>query len=188
MRRLTAEKFSLFFFLLLLFVFSYSVLAAGKSIRRNKPCNRLVLHLHEIIRQGNYTFPNATSAAVTKRVPGLGSFQFGEMYVFDNLVTRDANPHSPQAARARGFYVYDGKDSGNDLYMITLSFNSTEYTGTLTILGTNNHSLKTRDLPVVGGTGDFFMARGVTTLEVDVIDFTTSYFRLKMDIKLYECY
>ena len=46
---------------------------------------------------------------------------------------------------------------------------------------------KTRDLSVVGGTGDFFMARGIATLQTDTLqgDF---YFRLLMDIKLYECY
>lgn len=47
-------------------------------------------------------------------------------------------------------------------------------------------SQKTRDLSVVGGTGDFFMARGVTTLRTDTFQ-GWAYFRLRMDVKLYEC-
>ncbi|KAH7513844.1 hypothetical protein FEM48_Zijuj11G0025400 [Ziziphus jujuba var. spinosa] len=46
---------------------------------------------------------------------------------------------------------------------------------------------KTRDLSVVGGTGDFFMARGIATFQTDTFQ-GSNYFRLKMDIKLYECY
>lgn len=45
----------------------------------------------------------------------------------------------------------------------------------------------TRGLSVVAGTGDFFMPRGTATFQTD--DFQgREYFRLKMDIKLYECY
>lgn len=46
---------------------------------------------------------------------------------------------------------------------------------------------KTRDFSVVGGTGDFFMARGIATIQTDTSQ-GDYYFRLKMDIKLYECY
>lgn len=43
---------------------------------------------------------------------------------------------------------------------------------------------KTRDFSVVGGTGDFFMARGIATIQTDTSQ-GDYYFRLKMDIKLY---
>jgi hypothetical protein len=46
---------------------------------------------------------------------------------------------------------------------------------------------KMRDLSIVGGTGDFFMARGVATISTDATE-GFFYFRLKMVIKLYECY
>ena len=46
---------------------------------------------------------------------------------------------------------------------------------------------ETRDLSVVGGTGDFFMARGIATFRTDTFQ-GDDYFRLQMDIKLYECY
>ncbi|XP_031396042.1 dirigent protein 5-like [Punica granatum] len=186
------EKFSSIFFLVFLLVFSESAVpTAGESlIKRNaKPCQRLMLHLHDIFQEGiNNTFPNATSASVTEGVPGFGPFLFGKLYVFDNPVTGDENMNSPPAARARGFYLYDRKDTPNTLFLITLSFNSSEYKGTMTMLGNNEHGAETRDIPIVGGTGDFFMARGIATLETEVLDFVKSYFRVRMDIKLYECY
>jgi hypothetical protein len=46
---------------------------------------------------------------------------------------------------------------------------------------------ETRDLSVVGGTGDFFMSKGIATLQTDVAQ-GAAYFRLKMDVKLCECY
>ncbi|KAL6178520.1 hypothetical protein ACLB2K_050038 [Fragaria x ananassa] len=46
---------------------------------------------------------------------------------------------------------------------------------------------KTRDISVVGGTGDFFLARGMATLMGDDVEGDV-YFRLKVDVKLYECW
>ncbi|VVA99672.1 unnamed protein product [Arabis nemorensis] len=45
----------------------------------------------------------------------------------------------------------------------------------------------TRELSIVGGTGDFRMTRGIATFTTDLIQ-GNQYFRLQMDIKLYECY
>lgn len=72
-------------------------------------------------------------------------------------------------------------------FAYTLVFNSSEYKGTLNIMGADLMPEKTRDLSVVGGTGDFFMARGIATFTTDAVE-GIKYFRLKMDIKLYECY
>ena len=90
-------------------------------------------------------------------------------------------------ARAQGFYFYDKKLGVNAWICLTLVFNSTEHNGTLNIMGADLMREPTRDIPVVGGTGDFFMARGIATVETDATE-GLRYFRLKMDIKLYECY
>ncbi|CAN7116536.1 unnamed protein product [Brassica rapa subsp. narinosa] len=57
----------------------------------------------------------------------------------------------------------------------------------MTIMDANPMMEPTRDLAIVGGTGDFIMARGIVTLTTDLIQ-ESKYFRLKLDIKLYECY
>ncbi|KAL1805992.1 hypothetical protein ACET3Z_029060 [Daucus carota] len=59
--------------------------------------------------------------------------------------------------------------------------------GTINMMGADMMDSETRDLSVVGGTGDFFMTRGIATFTTDTFQ-GAAYFRLKMDIKLYECY
>lgn len=54
-------------------------------------------------------------------------------------------------------------------------------------MGVDMMDAKTKDFSVVGGIGSFFMARGVATISTDTQQ-DGEYFRLKMDINLYECY
>ena len=94
---------------------------------------------------------------------GLGGFKFGKMVVFDDPMTVDNHFLSPPVARAQGFYFYDMKTTYNAWFAYTLVFNSTKYKGTINIMGADMMDEETRDLSVVGGTGDFFMARGIAT-------------------------
>ncbi|KAK3227954.1 hypothetical protein Dsin_007816 [Dipteronia sinensis] len=154
---------------------------------QKQPCKHFVLYYHDILFGGfgGDDLANSTSAVVANATQ-LGNF-FGMLVVFDDPVTKDQNLNSPPVARAQGFYFYDLKNSFGAWFAFTLVFNSTDYKGTLDIMGADPIKAKTRDLSVVGGTGDFLMARGVATLQTDALEGTV-YFRLKMDIKLYECY
>ncbi|KAJ9148011.1 hypothetical protein P3X46_030110 [Hevea brasiliensis] len=109
------------------------------------------------------------------------------MAIFDDPVTKDRNLLSPPVARAQGFYFYDKKTAYNAWFTFTLVFNSTEHKGTLNIMGADMMNEEVRDLTVVGGTGDFFLSRGIATIHTDATE-GIKYFRLKMDIKLYECH
>ena len=158
----------------------------------DEPCKKMTVYYHDILYSGNNT-ANATSAAVTKPAAALstshwanGTF-FGLLVVFDDLVTEEQALSSEPVARAQGFYFYDKKEQYNAWMAFSLVFNSTAYTGTLNLMGADLMYEKTRDISVVGGTGDFFMSRGVATLSLTAAEGTV-YFRLKMDIKLYECY
>ncbi|RLM84474.1 dirigent protein 5-like [Panicum miliaceum] len=64
---------------------------------------------------------------------------------------------SEPVARAQGFYFYDKEY--NAWLAFSLVFNSTAYTGTLNLMGADLMYEKTRDISVVGGTGDFYVAR-----------------------------
>ncbi|XP_010455526.1 PREDICTED: dirigent protein 13-like [Camelina sativa] len=150
-----------------------------------KPCKRFVVHLHNVAYDGNNT-ANATSATVVKPV-GLGDFSFGNFIIMDNPVTMDENYLSKPVARAQGFFFYHGKWKFDSWLSFSVVFNSTKHKGALNIMGENPFMEPTRDLPVVGGTGDFIMTRGIATLTTDLIQ-VPKYFRIKMDIKLYECY
>lgn len=168
------------------FLISCLLCANAKIImKEHEPCKRLVLYYHDIMFNGTNT-ENATSAVVANATR-LGDFKFGLLVIFDDTMTEDQNLLSSPVARAQGFYFYDMKSTYNAWFSCTLIFNSTKHVGTLNIMGADIMDLKTRDLSVVEGTGDFFMTRGIATFATD--DFEGfSYFRLKIDIKLYECY
>ncbi|XP_030549677.2 dirigent protein 5-like [Rhodamnia argentea] len=184
MRNIAAHKSCFLAFLLLLFTSQFAS-AAKKTLSKEHPCKRFVLYYHDILFDGG-DVANATSATIANETK-LGNFKFGKLVVFDDPMTRDSHLRSPAVARAQGFYFYDMKSDYNSWFAYTLVFNSTEREGTLNIMGADIMAAQTRDLSVVGGTGDFFMARGIATIETDTFQ-GAKYFRLKMDIKLYECY
>lgn len=171
--------------LLLLFISPPTIWSRKLTLDPTKPCKRFVLYYHNILFSGD-DVANATSAIVANKT-GLGPFSFGRMTVFDDPMTVDRHLSSPPVARAQGFYFYDMKTDFNAWLAYTLIFNSTNHRGTLSIMGADMMEEKTRDLSVTGGTGDFFMARGIATIGTDTFE-DDKYFRLKMDIKLYECY
>ncbi|KAL5747590.1 hypothetical protein ACOSQ2_024887 [Xanthoceras sorbifolium] len=49
-------------------------------------------------------------------------------------------------------------------FAYTCIFNLTDHKGMLNIMGEDLINAETRDLSLVGGTGDFFMARGIDTI------------------------
>ncbi|CAK9163016.1 unnamed protein product [Ilex paraguariensis] len=173
------SSFILFFLLTSFFVFSHS-----KAIKPEQPCKRMVLYYHDILFNGT-NVANATSAKASNATQL--THNFGMLVVFDDPITKDHHLLSPPIARAQGFYFYDMKTTYNAWFSYTLIFNSTEHKGTINIMGADMMDSETRDLSVVGGTGDFFMARGIATFRTDTFQ-GDAYFRLQMDIKLYECY
>ncbi|KAK3127824.1 hypothetical protein QOZ80_7AG0578860 [Eleusine coracana subsp. coracana] len=155
------------------------------------PCMRMKMYYHDILYNGDNN-ANATSAAATQptalsRSVSINDSFFGQVIVFDDVVTKGKALASEPVARAQGFYFYDNKARPNAWFAFSLVFNSTAYKGTLNIMGADLIFNKTKDLSVVGGTGDFFMARGIATVRTDAFE-GLYYFRLHMDIKLYECY
>ncbi|VVB11911.1 unnamed protein product [Arabis nemorensis] len=177
---------ALFSFFLLVLLFSDTAVSSHrKRFDRKKPCKQFSFYYHDIMYNGD-NVANATSATIV-HPHGFGDFLFGKFVIFDDPITMDKNYRSKPVARAQGFFFYDMKLDYNAWFCYTLVFNSTEYKGTLNILGADLMMEPTRDLSVVGGTGDFFMARGIATFATDTFE-GANYFRVKMDIKLYECY
>ncbi|KAI3847696.1 hypothetical protein MKX03_013618 [Papaver bracteatum] len=162
---------TIFFILLIRSAFAHG----NRLLKKKLPCQTFTLYLHETIFNGTNA-TNATSTAVTNPT-GISNFQFGLVVVFDNPLTLDRHILSNPAARAQGFYFYNMKTRYNAWYSFSIVFNSTDYKGTLELM----------DISVVGGTGDFLMARGIATLKTDGVE-EFAYFRLQMDIKLYDCY
>ncbi|KAK9277400.1 hypothetical protein L1049_006943 [Liquidambar formosana] len=159
---------------ILLFFFLYLFMScafAGKK-KQYKPCKHLVLYFHDIIYNGKNA-ENATAAIVgapqgANLTKLADQFHFGNVVVFDDPITLDNNLHSKPVG-------------------YTFVLNSTDYQGTLNFMGADPIMQKMRDISVVSGTGDFFMHRGVATIMTDAFEGEV-YFRLRVDINLYECW
>ncbi|XWS50035.1 hypothetical protein CRYUN_Cryun12cG0053700 [Craigia yunnanensis] len=156
-----------------------------------KPCKHLVLYFHDIIYNGQNK-ENATSAIVAAPHGAnltilADQFHFGNIAVFDDPITLDNNLHSKPVGRAQGMYLYDTKNTYTAWLGFSFVLNSTDYQGTINFIGADPLMQKTRDISVVGGTGDFFMHRGIATLMTDSFEGAV-YFRLRVDIKFYECW
>ncbi|KAK8939212.1 Disease resistance response protein 206 [Platanthera zijinensis] len=156
-----------------------------------QPCKTLRLFFHDIIYNGK-NIHNATSAIVA--APAWGSrtklaplMHFGDVVVFDDPITLDGDLRSPAVGRAQGLYLYDRKEVFTAWLAFSLVLNTTDHRGTINLAGADMLMKRRRDVSVVGGTGDFFMARGVATLMTDAFEGEV-YFRLRVDLKLYECY
>ncbi|KAG4154881.1 hypothetical protein ERO13_D03G080500v2 [Gossypium hirsutum] len=175
------------FFMVLVVTSAYPI-----KTKQYKPCKHLVLYFHDIIYNG-MNKENATSAIVAApqgdNLTILASqFHFGNIAVFDDPITLDNNLHSKPVGRAQGMYLYDTKNTYTAWLGFSFVFNSTDYyQGTINFIGADPLMNKTRDISIVGGTGDFFMHRGVATLMTDSFEGEV-YFRLKVDIKFYECW
>ncbi|KAJ0802682.1 putative dirigent protein [Helianthus annuus] len=185
MARINFYEYIVFILFSLLILHTFSIIAHSEKLDEKKPCKRFVLYYHDILFNGTNA-ANATSATVANRTK-LGNYNHGMLVVFDDPITKDNHLLSPPVARAQGFYFYDMKTEYNAWFSYTLIFNSTEHKGTINIMGADMMGEETRDLSVVGGTGDFFMTRGIATFRTDIAQ-GDYYFRLEMDIKLYECY
>lgn len=177
--------------LFLIILLSLSSVEPTKKIPARNPCKRLVFFFHDILYNGKNA-KNATSAIVGAPAWGnrtilAGQSHFGDVVVFDDPITLDNNLHSTPVGRAQGFYLYDKKDIFTSWLGFSFVFNSTEHKGSINFAGADPLMNKTRDISVIGGTGDFFMARGIATLTTDAFEGEV-YFRLYVDIKLFECW
>ncbi|XP_008238999.1 PREDICTED: disease resistance response protein 206-like [Prunus mume] len=177
----------------LLFFFMFLALSSAFPRNKNKykPCKHLVLFFHDIIYNGKNA-ANATSAIVAAPQGAnltilAPQFHFGNIAVFDDPITLDNNLHSKPVGRAQGMYIYDTKNTFTSWLGFSFALNSTDYQGSINFIGADPILIKTRDISVVGGTGDFFMHRGIATINTDAYEGEV-YFRLKVDIKFYECW
>ncbi|XP_024995416.1 disease resistance response protein 206-like [Cynara cardunculus var. scolymus] len=156
-----------------------------------KPCKRLVLYFHDILYNGKNA-ANATSAIVGapqwgNRTNLANQNHFGDVVVFDDPITLDNNLHSPPVGRAQGLYLYDTKKAFTAWFAFSFILNTTDYHGNFHLIGVDATSMKIRDISIIGGTGDFFMHRGIASITADAVEGEV-YFRLRVDIKFYECW
>ncbi|XP_027076654.1 dirigent protein 22-like [Coffea arabica] len=94
--------------------------------------------------------------------PKTASFTgFGAVNMIDNPLTLGPNLSSKVVGRAQGFYASASQEEVGLLMTMNFAFTEGKYNGsTITVLGRNPVFNKVREMPVIGGSGDFRFSRG----------------------------
>ncbi|CAN6206088.1 unnamed protein product [Urochloa humidicola] len=157
----------------LLALLSPAVLAAGGGREERA---RIRVYVHE-----QFTGPNATVGSVASSQPGDNS-TFGMVGVVDDVLRAGPDPSSPEVGRYQGLFAGADLAGTNYFSAITLVFTAGDYNGsTLSLQG--NYAFPVDDAlerAVVGGTGAFRMARGVSMLRVVSAETDASVFQLDL--------
>nr|CAB3459541.1 unnamed protein product [Digitaria exilis]CAB3502601.1 unnamed protein product [Digitaria exilis] len=100
---------------------------------------------------------------------------FGLVVVIDDPLTDGPELNSSRLlGRAQGTYIAAGKDEGALLMAMNFVFQAGKYNGsTVAIMGRNAVFHAVREMPVVGGTGVFRMARGYVQARTHTFDQNT---------------
>ncbi|XP_065859141.1 disease resistance response protein 206-like [Euphorbia lathyris] len=179
------------FKIIFLFLILFSV-SSTYGNKHRKPCKEMTVYFHDVVSNSTNS-DNATASIVAapagnKLTTFAPEFRFGNIIVFNDPITVDSNFNSPPIGRAQGFYLYVDKNAPNSWISFSLVFNSTNLRGTINLMGSDPiWGNPVRNVSVVGGTGDFFMHTGIATLVTDSFE-GLWYFRVKMDIKFYQCW
>lgn len=109
--------------------------------------------------------PNATALTVAEaNITRTSPTSFGMVRMIDDPLTVGPEPDSKIIGRARGIYGSASFEDMDLLLTLNYVFTDGEYNGSsLSILAHNPVTEKYREMPVVGGTGIFRLARGIAT-------------------------
>ena len=98
---------------------------------------------------------------------------FGATLMMDNPLTVGPSQASKVIGRAQGLYGSSSMEEPCDVVAMNLIFTHGPYNGSaLTVLGYNPILHPNREMPVIGGSGVFRLARGIALLNTYSYDFT----------------
>ncbi|CAN1134602.1 Dirigent protein 23 [Linum perenne] len=117
-------------------------------------------YFHDIVSGSN-----PTAEKVVEPVSG-STTGFGQINIADDPLTETSDPKSKLLGRAQGLYGSAGENDMALLMVMSYGFTDGPYKGSsLSIMGKNPAMNPTRELPVLGGTGLFRMARGYALMK-----------------------
>ncbi|KAI0511809.1 hypothetical protein KFK09_012441 [Dendrobium nobile] len=147
-------------FLTIIFFLTFKIIP---TIETNASETRLLFYYHERTKSPNATTIKVVSSPIDQTVP---IFAFGNIFVFDDPLTKGLDPESPVLGRVQGGLVITSLDGYDGLYNFNMVFTGFDpWTGsTLTVIGRNPTQQTVKELPVVGGTGRLRLTRGYIIL------------------------
>ncbi|XP_066342853.1 dirigent protein 1-like [Miscanthus floridulus] len=114
--------------------------------------------------------PSPTAVRVVNAPRGY----FGNMFVIDDVLTEGTSSSSTRVGRAQGYYMCASVANLELLVTMNVVLSVGPYAGSsITVVGRDDINAPVRELSVVGGTGQFRMARGYVlwkTVTPEIID------------------
>ncbi|XP_006366615.1 dirigent protein 22-like [Solanum tuberosum] len=133
-------------------------------------------HAKQKVTKFHFYFHDIVSGKNPSAVPIIQSTSpifFGYVAMIDDPLTVGLEPDSTIVGRAQG--IYGGADQNEVALLMTLNFVFTtgKYNGsTLSVLGRNPARHKYREMPIVGGSGIFRLAKGIATAKTSWLNST----------------
>jgi hypothetical protein len=140
---------------------------------KQEKLTHIPLFLHDIV-----TGPKPT-VVISSESPLNGKSKsplpFGSIVVLEDPLTVGPELKSNQIGKAQGFYLTVSQDAVLELELVmgmTFAFTEGKYNGsTLSVLGRNTISAPIREMPIIGGTGEFRFARGFIQAKTHSVDY-----------------
>ncbi|KDP31386.1 hypothetical protein JCGZ_11762 [Jatropha curcas] len=157
--------------IMLLVALLFFSLSHSEALKSKTNITRLQFYMHDVVRG-----PNATAVRVAGRAnftsPNPIEAMFGSIFVMDNPLTVSPDPNSTVVGRAQGIYAMSSQQNEFSLLMtLTYAFISGPYNGSsFSVVGRNPVMSEVREMPVVGGTGIFRLARGYCLAKTHSMD------------------
>lgn len=137
---------------------------------KSEKLTHLHFYWHDSVFVANPTAVKVAEAATSNR----SSTFFGTVLVFDGPLTMGPNKTSKPVGRAQGIYGFTSQEEISYLMAMNIVFTRGKYNGSsIAILGRNPSLNKVREMPIVGGTGTFRLARGYVQIRTFSADIPT---------------
>ncbi|CAN1276444.1 Dirigent protein 23 [Linum perenne] len=122
----------------------------------------LQFYFHDILSGSNPTAKRVVQPIIGKTITTL----FGAIVMADDPLTETSDPSSKLIGRAEGMYSSASQEDIALLMVMSYGFTDGPYKGSsISIMDKNPAMNPTRELPVLGGTGVFRMARGYAAMK-----------------------
>ncbi|XP_010531503.1 PREDICTED: dirigent protein 23 [Tarenaya hassleriana] len=162
---------------LLILLSAYVITEMPQASWANRPeeapkekVTNLQFYFHDTLSGKNPTAVRVAQAPDSDKSPTL----FGATFMVDDPLTETPDPNSRLLGRAQGLYGSSGKQEIGLIMAMSFCFVDGPYKdSTISLVGKNPAMNPVREMPIVGGTGLFRMARGYAIAQTHWLDPTT---------------
>lgn len=149
---------------------------------KKETISNLQFYFHDTLSGSNPTAVKVAQAADTDK----SLTRFGTLMMVDDPLTETRDPNSKLVGRAQGLYGSAGQKDISLIMAMGFAFTDGKYKDScISITGKNPAMNPVREMPIVGGTGIFRMARGYAIAETQWLDPVTGDALVKYNVTVY---